>query len=157
MLCSFLLYNSVNQLCVYIHPFLSLPPRPPPHPCRSSHSTKLNSLCCSTASHQLSALHMVVYISIHTHTHTHTHKYMSMLLSQFILPLLPLLCTQGLSLCRRLYYILNYFSYLVLVFFFFHITSHAPFPDFAHFHVLKCSQILIINFSCSRNPESFGH
>ena len=63
--------------------------------------------------------HGGVYIHTHTHTHTHTHKYMSMLLSQFILPLLPLLCTQGLSLCRRLYYILNYFSYLVLVFFFF--------------------------------------
>ena len=39
----FLLYNKVNQLCVYIYP---LPFEPPSHPpCSSSQSTKLSALC----------------------------------------------------------------------------------------------------------------
>ena len=45
MLYSFLLYNKVNQLYVYIYP-LSIESSPPPlHPSRSSQSTKLSSLC----------------------------------------------------------------------------------------------------------------
>ena len=50
MLCQFLLYNKANQLYGYICP---LPPESPSHPSRSSQSTKLNSLCCPAASHQL--------------------------------------------------------------------------------------------------------
>ena len=62
MLCSFLLYDKVNQLYVYIYP---LPPELPfhtSHPSRSTQSTKLRFLRYTEASHQLSILHMVVYI-----------------------------------------------------------------------------------------------
>ena len=64
MLCWFLLYNNMNQLYVYIYPLPLEPPSHPPtsHPSRISQSTKLSSLCCIAASHQLSTLHMVVYI-----------------------------------------------------------------------------------------------
>ena len=41
MLYYFLLYKSVNQLYVYIHP---LPLEPPSHPARSSQSTELTEL-----------------------------------------------------------------------------------------------------------------
>ena len=41
---------------------LILPPTPPSSPSRSSQSTKLSSLCFIADSHQLSVLHMVVYI-----------------------------------------------------------------------------------------------
>ena len=63
MMCQFLLYNE-NQLYVYIYP---LPLRflshlPPSHPSRSSQSTELNSPYYTAASHQLSMLHMVLYI-----------------------------------------------------------------------------------------------
>ena len=66
MLCQFLLYNKVNQLYVYIYPHIpslcaSLPPSLS-HPSRWSQSTKLISLCYAAASHQLSVLHLVVYI-----------------------------------------------------------------------------------------------
>ena len=58
MLCQFLLYNKVNQLYIYIYhliPSLS-------HPSRWTQSTELISLCYGAASHQLSVLHLVVYI-----------------------------------------------------------------------------------------------
>ena len=65
-LCWFLLYNKVNQLYIYIHPHyppscISLPPSLS-HPSRRSQSTQLISLCYAAASHQLSILHLVVYI-----------------------------------------------------------------------------------------------
>ena len=61
MLCSFLLYNSVNQLYVYIYPFpFELPSLPPTHPSRSSQNTELASQCCKVASHWLSALDIIV-------------------------------------------------------------------------------------------------
>ena len=47
MLCSFLLYNIVNQLYIYIHP---LPLKPPSHPSKSSQSTELSALCDTAAS-----------------------------------------------------------------------------------------------------------
>ena len=63
MLHSFLLYNKVNQLYIYIYPHISSLLRlPPSHPSRSSQSTELISLCYAAASHQLFILHLVVYI-----------------------------------------------------------------------------------------------
>ena len=65
MLCQFLLHNKVNQQFVYLYP-LSLGPPSQPHPLshlsRSSQSTKLSYLCYTAGSHQLSILHMVVYL-----------------------------------------------------------------------------------------------
>ena len=67
--CQFLLYNKVNQLYIYI--FIYIPISPPScvslppslsHPSRQSQSTELISLCYVAASHQLSILHLVVYI-----------------------------------------------------------------------------------------------
>ena len=66
MVCQFLLYNKVNQLYIYIYPHVSsllcLPPTLPIPPPRWSQSTQLISLCYAAASHQLSILHLVVYI-----------------------------------------------------------------------------------------------
>ena len=67
MVCQFLLYNKVNQPYIYIYPHISsllcLPPTLPlSHPSRWSQRTELISLCYAAASHQLSILHLVVYI-----------------------------------------------------------------------------------------------
>ena len=66
MVCYFLLYNKVNQLHIYIYPhissFLCLLPPSLSHPSRWSQSTEVISLCYEAASHQLSILHLVVYI-----------------------------------------------------------------------------------------------
>ena len=66
MVCQFLLYNKVNQLYIYIYPHISsscvsLPPSLS-HLSRWTQSTELISLCYVAASHQLSILHLVVYI-----------------------------------------------------------------------------------------------
>ena len=68
VLCQFLLYSEMNQLCVYMYPHPlghpshpPIPPSNPSHPSRSSQSTELSSLCYTAASHWLSILHMVVY------------------------------------------------------------------------------------------------
>ena len=67
MVCQFLLYNKVNQLYIYIYPHISslwcLPPTLPIPPLQWSQSTELISLCYAAASHQLSILHLVVFIS----------------------------------------------------------------------------------------------
>ena len=55
VVCWFLLYNNLNQLCVYMCP---LPLQPPSHPSRSSQSTELSSLYYTAASHYLNILHM---------------------------------------------------------------------------------------------------
>ena len=66
MLCQFLLYNKVNQLYIYIYPHISsllrLPPiLPIPHLwVVTKHRADL--LCYVAASHELSVLHLVVYI-----------------------------------------------------------------------------------------------
>ena len=53
----------VNQVYVYICSLLLKPPSLPLiHLTRSSQSTGLSSLCCRAGSHQLSSLHMVVYL-----------------------------------------------------------------------------------------------
>ena len=62
MVCQFLLYNKVNQLYIYIYPHISSLPPSLSHPSRRSQSTQLVSLCYAAASHQLSILHLVVYI-----------------------------------------------------------------------------------------------
>ena len=66
MVCQFLLYNKVNQLYIYIYPhipsLLCLSPTHPSHLSRWSQSTELISLCYAAAYHQLSILHLVVYI-----------------------------------------------------------------------------------------------
>ena len=66
MLCQFLLLNKVNHLYVYIYHHIpsscgSLPPSLS-HAARWSQSTELISLCYAADSHQLSILHLVVYI-----------------------------------------------------------------------------------------------
>ena len=67
MVCQFLLYNKVNQLQIYIYPHISsllhLPPTlliPPLWVDKKN--TELISLCYAAASHQLTVLHLVVYI-----------------------------------------------------------------------------------------------
>ena len=67
MLCQFQLYNKVNQLYVCIYPhipsFSCLPPTLPIPPLsRWSQSTELMSPRDAASSHQLSILHLVVYI-----------------------------------------------------------------------------------------------
>ena len=66
MVSQFLLYNKVNQLYIYIYPHISsllcLSPISLSYPSRWSQSTELISLCYVAASHQLSILHLVVYI-----------------------------------------------------------------------------------------------
>ena len=52
----------MNQLHVYIYLLLRELPSPPSQPSRSSQSAELSSLQYTTAFHQLSVLHMVVYI-----------------------------------------------------------------------------------------------
>ena len=76
MLCQFPLYNKVNQLYVYIYPHMSslfcLPPtlRISALQVVTKHRADLPVLC--TASHQLSILHLVVYICpCHSLTSSH--------------------------------------------------------------------------------------
>ena len=63
-----MLYNGVlvSALYIYIYPHISsllrLPPTLPIHPSTWTQSTNLISLCHAAASHQLSILHLVVYI-----------------------------------------------------------------------------------------------
>ena len=83
MLCYFLLYILVSQLCTYILSLWSLPP-PPSHPSRSSQSTELSSLWYTAASHYL---YMAAYVA-------------TLCLS---LSLLPLLCPKVHSLWLHLY------------------------------------------------------
>ena len=75
MVCYFLLYNKVNQLYIYIYPHISsllcLPPPTLPIPPLWSQSTELISRCYVTASHQLSILHLIVYICPYIHYHSH--------------------------------------------------------------------------------------
>ena len=66
MVHQFLLYNKLNQLYIYIYPisppsYISLPPSQS-HPSRQSQSREQISLCYAASSHQLSILHLVVYI-----------------------------------------------------------------------------------------------
>ena len=66
MLCQFLLYNKVNQLYAYIYlhipSLLHLPPTLLIPPLQVVAKHQLISLCDAAASHQLSILHLVVYI-----------------------------------------------------------------------------------------------
>ena len=73
MLCQFLLYNEVDQLYVYVCVYISLSSRvfvplspTPSYTPRSSESTKLSFLCLTAGSHQLSFLHIIVYMSVLT-------------------------------------------------------------------------------------------
>ena len=55
--------KKINYVYTYIPSLLDLPPIPSPsRPSRPSPSIELSSLCYIAASHQLSVLHMVVYI-----------------------------------------------------------------------------------------------
>ena len=52
----------ISHNCTYISSLLSLPTLPPSLPSRSLQSTRLDSLCYTATAHQLSILHMIVYI-----------------------------------------------------------------------------------------------
>ena len=82
MMCQFLPSNSVNQPSGYICP---LPLKPPSQPSRLSQSTRLSPLC------PYSSFLLACYF-------TYANIYVSVLPSQFIPPLLPLLCPQVCSL-----------------------------------------------------------
>ena len=59
----FLLYNRMNQLSyTYSSCLMRLPPTPSSHPSRLSHSTRLSSMYYIAISHQLSFVHMGLYI-----------------------------------------------------------------------------------------------
>lgn len=63
ILCWFLPYNNTNRPQLYIYPLLLEPPSTRlSHPFRSLQSIRLGSLCYLAASHQPSALHMIVFI-----------------------------------------------------------------------------------------------
>ena len=69
MLCQFLLYNKVNQLYVYIHPhipallrLLPILPIPPLQVVTEHRADRADLPSDAAASHQLSILHLVVYI-----------------------------------------------------------------------------------------------
>ena len=51
-----------EQQCTYIHSLWSLPHLPPSHSSTSPQSVRLDSVCYKATSHQLSILHMIVYI-----------------------------------------------------------------------------------------------
>ena len=53
-----------SHTITHVTSLLSLPPLPQPHPFKSSQSARLGSLCCVATSHQLSVLHMVVYVCL---------------------------------------------------------------------------------------------
>ena len=77
--------HTITQIILLIHIF-----PPSPHSSRSSQSTRLRFLCYIVTSHQLSILHMLVYMSV--------------LLCQFILKHSPTTCKAHLSpylFCRR--------------------------------------------------------
>ena len=52
----------ISSKYTYMPSLLSLPPTPPSHPPRSSQSQELSSLCYSAVSHQVSILHIIVYM-----------------------------------------------------------------------------------------------
>ena len=64
--CQFLLYNKVSQLHIYKYPHISsllrLPPTRPTPPLQVVKNTELISLCYVASFHQLSILHLAVYI-----------------------------------------------------------------------------------------------
>ena len=62
VMCSFLLYNEINQLYVYVYALaLEPPPTPsPPQPSRSSQSPKLSALHYTAASHWAPISHLAV-------------------------------------------------------------------------------------------------
>ena len=67
LLYNFVLVTAVQHesfiiIYIYIPSILHLPPLPPSYPSRSSQSARLGPLCYLATSHQLSILHMVVYI-----------------------------------------------------------------------------------------------
>ena len=66
LLCYFLLYNTVYQLCAYIYPLPLESPFhfPTSHPPRLSQNTKLSSLCCPVAYSQLATLHPTLSYSV---------------------------------------------------------------------------------------------
>ena len=109
MVCQFLLYNKVNQLYIYIHPHISsllrLPPTLPIPPFQGTQSTELISLCYVVASHQLSILHLVVYIcSCHSLTPSQLtlpppHVLKSILYVCIFIPVLPLGSSELLFVC----------------------------------------------------------
>ena len=113
MLCQFLLYNSVNQLCVYIYPhipsLLQLPPTLsiPPLQVDIKHRADLPVLCC--------CFPLAIYFTFGS-------VYMSVLLSHFI-PASPYpLCPQVRSLHLRLYSCPATRFMSTVFFFFFQIT-----------------------------------
>ena len=57
----------ISHNYTYISSLLSLPPLNPSHPSMSSQSTRLDSLCDTATSHQLSILHMIAYICQYRH------------------------------------------------------------------------------------------
>ena len=77
MLCQFLLYSEVDQLCVSVCPLprasqTSLHPTMPSHPSGSSQTTKQDLLCFIVGSHQLSVLTRgSVCVCIYMCTHTY--------------------------------------------------------------------------------------
>ena len=79
----------ISHSCTYIPSLLSLPLLPSSYPSRPSQRTRLGSLCYVAASHQLSILHMGVYI----------YQWYSLHLSH---SLLPSLCPQVSSLYLHL-------------------------------------------------------
>ena len=124
MLCQFLLYNKVNQLYVYIYipisppSCVSLPPSLS-HPSKWSQSTELIYLCDVAASHQLSILHLVVYIcqcysltSSQLTLHP-SHVLKSVLYVCIFIPVLPLGFSEPFFLKEFLYF-LKLFIYLFI-------------------------------------------
>ena len=132
MLCQFLQYNKVNQLYVYIYPhipsLLHLPSPSLSQPSRWSQSTELISLCWEVTSHQLSILHLVVYLcQCYSLTSSQlnlppAHILKSILYACIFIPVLPLGSSQTLFfffldsvyMCQHTVFVFLFLTYFTL-------------------------------------------
>ena len=131
MLCQFLLYNKVNHLYIYIYPhissfYVSLP-HSLSHPSRWSQSTELISLCYAAACHQLSILHLVVYICpCHSLTSSQLTLPPSRVLKSILyvcvfIPVLPLDSSEpflffldSIYMCQHMVFVFHFLTYFTL-------------------------------------------
>ena len=128
MLCQFLLYNKVNQLYIPISPpsCVSLPPSLS-HPSRWSQRTELISLCYVAASHQLSILHLVLYIcpchslTLSQLTLPSPHVFKSILYVCVFIPVLPLSSSEpffsfldSICICQHMVFVFLFLTYFTL-------------------------------------------
>ena len=136
----------ISHNYTYIPCLLSLPPLFPAYSSRSSQSTRLDSLCYTATSHQLSVLHTVMYIC----------RWCFSCLSQ---SLLPPLCPQ----VRSLYLSLHSFPanrFINTIFSRFHIYALKYICKTCFFKIIYWSIVDLqyhVSFRCTAQPFSYTH